>query len=176
VTAPPPRVAVPRRETVGAIGVTPPARSGKVGFMRMHRLNGCRSRLGRVPLVVRSLAVAALSLPLLAAPAEAASGGGCSPWSQSIEGVSVEACINASGWSVNADGWERGSSPYCYVQVTLLDSRYRSLGTGGTQNCTAGHHTGPSGVRWGTYYSEMCVYDLRSTNYRCMTSPAINVP
>jgi hypothetical protein len=138
-------------------------------------ISGSKLRKGVLAMAV----VAATGLGSLLATssaAQAASGGGCSSWSQSIEGVSVQACINASGITINADGWARGSSSKCYVQVTLLNSSYQSLGTGGTQSCTSGHHTGPSGVYWGTYYSEMCVYDLYSTNFRCMISPAIHNP
>jgi hypothetical protein len=127
-----------------------------------------------------ALAVVALTglagLLAMAPAAQAASGGGCSGWSQAIEGVSVQGCINASGLTVNADGWARGSSNRCYIQVALLNSSHQVVAAGGTQSCYSGHHTGASGVYFGTYYSQICVYDLYSTNFRCMISPPINNP
>lgn len=137
--------------------------------------------LGRLIRVISLAAILAVPLGVLgslAAPsaAYAASGGGCSGWGGSIEGVSVDACISASGITIIADGYARGSSSNCYVQVALLNSNFQSLGTGGTQSCSSGHHTGPSGVYFGTYYSEMCVYDLRSPNYICVISPPIHNP
>lgn len=111
-----------------------------------------------------------------AAPAMAASGGGCSPWSGSVKGVSIEACINASGLTVNADGWERGSSSYCYVQISLLNSNYQVVTSSGIQNCSAGHHNGVSQVTFGTYHSEVCVYSTSSSANACRISPAISNP
>jgi hypothetical protein len=111
-----------------------------------------------------------------AAPAMAASGGGCSPWSVSVKGVSIEACINAGGLTVNADGWERGSSSYCYVQISLLNSNYQVVTSSGVQNCSAGHHNGVSQVTFGTYHSEVCVYSTSSSANACKISPAISNP
>jgi hypothetical protein len=111
-----------------------------------------------------------------AAPAMAASGGGCSPWSVSVKGVSIEACINAGGLTVNADGWERGSSSYCYVQISLLNSNYQVVTSSGVQNCSAGHHNGVSQVTFGTYHSEVCVYSTSSSANACRISPAIRNP
>jgi hypothetical protein len=111
-----------------------------------------------------------------AAPAMAASGGGCSPWSVSVKGVSIEACINAGGLTVNADGWERGSSSYCYVQISLLNSNYQVVTSSGVQNCSAGHHNGVSQVTFGTYHSEVCVYSTSSSANACRISPAISNP
>jgi hypothetical protein len=112
---------------------------------------------------------------LSAGTASAASGGGCSGWSNSVEGVSVEACINASGISVNPDGWARGSSPSCSIVVNLLDSSYGYIDSSGTQGCSSGHHAGPSGIRLGTYHSEVCVYDGPTSAFACMVSPAVTV-
>ena len=111
-----------------------------------------------------------------AAPAMAASGGGCSPWSVPVKGVSIEACINAGGLTVNADGWERGSSSYCYVQISLLNSNYQVVTSSGVQNCSAGHHNGVSQVTFGTYHSEVCVYSTSSSANACKISPAISNP
>jgi hypothetical protein len=112
-----------------------------------------------------------------AAPAMAASGGGCSSWSASLYGVSVEGCINVSGFTVNADGWERGSgSSSCFIQFFLLNNNLEVVARSGVQSCSAGHHNGVSQVTFGTYYSEMCVFNRSPVAYVCKTSPAVNNP
>jgi hypothetical protein len=112
-----------------------------------------------------------------AAPAMAASGGGCSPWSVSVKGVSIEACINAGGLTVNADGWERGSgSSSCFIQFELLNNNLEVVSWSGVQSCSAGHHNGVSQVTFGTYYSKMCVFSRSPVAYVCKTSPAVNSP
>ena len=126
---------------------------------------------------VVTCAAVATTLGTGAVPAMAASGGGCSPWSYSLNGVSVEGCINVNGLTVNADGWERGSgNANCYIQMEFLNSNHEVINSSGLQSCYAGHHSDSSQILFGTYYSEMCVFSKSPVAYVCETSPAVNNP
>jgi hypothetical protein len=81
----------------------------------------------------------------LAPQAHAASGGGCSA-PVSNGSISIKACINANGATVNFDAWVSGStSGRCSITQTLIDAAHNiPIAGSGTQGCSGGHHVGGS--------------------------------
>jgi hypothetical protein len=102
-------------------------------------------------------------------------GGGCGSWATG-DGLSVKACISASGLTVNFDGYvSGGASGSCsIVQYLVLNSKNKEVAESGRQACTDGHHIGGSYALAAGSYRNVIQFTVNGTVFAAVSPNEID--